>query len=351
MKTHQANKGLLAILLAGQALTASAQGLPMPAAQTQQSQSAPATQAVGGQQSGQPQQQVAGAPGAAGQKPMPPQGGSSVPPPSALPPLPASAPAGPNFDDALSTLLGLTPDQIRDLRKAANARQRAASEYPVTPPKPVNTSVVASLAPGSTPPVIRLFPGFATSIVVTDATGAAWPIENFAVGHKDLFDVKRLDSGVPGVSGSTLSIVPLGYYAQSNIVLHLKGSSTPVSISFVSGQKEVDFRADVRVQGRGPNAQLAAAGLPASTNTQLLSLLEGVFPSDAKRLRSSSSDVEAWMTKSGRLFVRTGISLISPAWIGSIRSPDGTTAYEMMPTNSVLVMRDGQIKQIAIEGW
>lgn len=273
--------------------------------------------------------------------------------PRSLPPLPSqspgqvAAPAPATFEDILSGALGMTAEQIRELRRQADARQRAASEFPRTPPKPVTTQISASTAPGSAPPVVRLFPGFASSIVVTDSTGQPWPIENFAVGHKDNFDVRRLDAG----NGSVLSVVPLGYQAQSNLILYLKGLATPIAVSFIAGQKEVDFRADLRVQGRGPNSLISVTGLPESTNTQLLSLLEGIAPSDAKSLRSSTPEVKAWLGKNGRMFLRTHLSVISPLWYGSVRSADGTNAYEMKPAGTVLVMKNDKIEQINVEGW
>lgn len=273
-------------------------------------------------------------------------------PPQALPPLPEEVPVAapkPDFDTVLSNTLGLTPSQIKTLRQEANARQRAASQLPETPPKPVTTMVSASTSPGSTAPVVRLFPGFATSMIVTDSTGQPWPIENFTVGHANMFDVKRLDAG----NGSALSIVPLGYYAQSNMILYLKGLPTPIAVSFVSGQKEVDFRVDLRVQGRGPNADIAAAGLPSSTNPLLLSVLVGDVPSDAKKLKVSAQDddLKAWMGHDGKMLVRSKLQVISPAWLGSVRSADGTSAYEMLPASRILVMRDGKIDQISVEGW
>lgn len=269
--------------------------------------------------------------------------------PMNLPSFQQQAPMAPDVDKVMSDMFGLSPEQIRELRKQSTLRQKAASEYPGGMPKAVTSRITASTAPGSTPPVVRLFPGFATSLVVTDSSGSPWPIENFSVGHKDLFEVKRLDRSSP--EGSALSIVPLGYYAQSNIILYLKGLSTPISVSFVSGQKEVDFRTELSVQGMGPNAQIAAAGLPSSTNSQLLSLLEGVAPANAKVLKTGTSEAQAWMTAEGKMFVRTKLPLISPAWIGSVRSVDGMTAYEMQPTSSLLVMREGRITTLSVEGW
>lgn len=265
--------------------------------------------------------------------------------PGTLPPLPVPGEEI-NFSDLLRSSLGLTPEQIKEVRRELDKRQKAVSELPKTPPKPVTRSLSASVAPGAVPGVMRVFSGYASSLVVADSTGQPWPIENFAVGNKDLFEVERMDSG----NGSTLSIVPLNPYASSNLVLYLKGLPTPVALSLVAGQKEVDFRLDLRVQGRGPNAQTSMAGLPVSTNNQLTSVLEGVAPSEARPLRVSSPEAQAWLTREGTMYLRTSLQVISPAWIGSMRSTDGMNAYELAPASSILILRDGVIERLIIEG-
>lgn len=273
--------------------------------------------------------------------------------PQSLPPLPAGVAQGtaqqesPNFEDLMAQKLGLTPAQIRELRHQQNLRQRASSELPVTPPKQVLSSVSASPSPGSTPPVIRLFSGYASALTFVDSTGALWPIENYAVGSDKKLDVKRLDSE----KGSILSVAPMVFYDQTNLLVFLRGLSSPIVLSFVTGQKAVDLRTEVRVQGLGPNAQVTVGGLPASTNPSLYSLLEGVPPSDAKELRVRGGDGRAWLSKTGRLYLRTSMKVISPSWIGSARSADGMGAYEMMPANSIRVLRDGQIATVELEGW
>lgn len=270
-------------------------------------------------------------------------------PQQSLPPLPSGGAEQfvPDFDSILAKSLGLTPDQLRELRRQQNQRQRAASELPMTAPKQVLGSVNASPAPGSVPPVVRLFPGYASALTFVDSTGALWPVENYAVGGEKLFDVRRMDNE----KGSIFSIAPLGSYAQSNLVVYLRGLSSPIVITLVTGQKQVDLRTDVRVMGLGPNAQVAVGGLPASTNSVLYTLLEGVPPADAKELKVMGGDGRAWLTKNGRLYLRTSMKVISPAWIGSTRSADGTNAYEMMPANSIRVLRSGLIETVGIEGW
>jgi intracellular multiplication protein IcmK len=278
-----------------------------------------------------------------------PAAAAAAQPPLSLPPLPAATPKA-DANRVMDDVFGLTPDEIRKLRRESDERQRAASESPSTPPKPVTTSVVASLAPGATPPVVRLAPNFATSVIITDSTGAPWPIENFVAGSDGAVDVRRPVEKDP--EGSALSIVPKGYYSQTNLVVYLKGLATPVAITFITGQKQVDYRVDLRVLGTGPNARASVAqGLPGGTDTQLLSLLEGVAPADAKPLQASDPAMQAWMGRNGHMLVRTSMQVISPAWIGSVRSADGTTAYEMPLVSTLLTLRGGAIVPVNVKGW
>lgn len=260
-----------------------------------------------------------------------------------LPP-PVGMPAPMSLKETfVNTMGGMTPDQVRQVREMLDQHTKAITELPGTPPKPVTTSVSVSMSPGSTPPVIRLFPGYATSLTVTDSTGAVWPVENWAIGNKSIFDVKRLDDV------ATFSIVPTGNYAQSNMIINLKGNPTPVSITFITGQKEVDYRVDLRVQAIGPNAQIAVAGLPANVNNQLLSVLDGVVPKGSKILRAEKDNLlSVWMSPNGKYFVRSKYAVLSPAFLGSVKSSDGTNVYEMMPTNVLLMMVDGKITQSKI---
>ena len=295
-----------------------------------------------------PAQAMAGLPAGAQPAPMV---GSPLPAQTvasqALPPLPNGAAAtAPDFEAVLAQTLGLSPSQIRELRREQSLRQKAASETPGTPPKPVTTSVKASPAPGSVAPVIHLYAGYASAITFVDSSGALWPIENYAVGDNKI-DVKRLDSE----KGSMFSVAPLVNVGQTNMIVYLKGLSAPIAVSFIAGQKQVDFRVDVRVEGMGPNAQIAVGGLPASGNTALLSLLDGVAPSDAKELKVAGISGRAWMGKDGRMLLRTSEKVISPTWISSVRSADGTNAYEMMPTTSIRVLREGAIQTATVEGW
>ena len=272
----------------------------------------------------------------------------SAPPagsPTALPPLPPPTVTG-QVNTVVDDYLGMTPDQIRALRRTIDARQQAAAEMP-NPPKAVTGSVAVSLAPGSVPPVIRTSQGSVSSFVVVDATGAAWPVENFQVGSP-LFKMTRLDQG----QGSTFAIETMGMYGQSNIILKLAAVPTPVSITLLAGQKEMDSRVELRVQGRGPNANIVAGSLPQGGDSRLLSVLDGVPPEGGRRLRVSGlQQVDAWMMPDQTLVVRSPVRIVKPATTQFVSSSDGTYVYTFRATPLLLGIANGQFVNIGISGW
>lgn len=273
---------------------------------------------------------------------------SSAPPagaPTALPPLPPPTVTG-QVSTVVEDYLGMTPEQIRALRRTIDERQKAAAEQP-NPPKAVTGSISVSLSPGSTPPVIRTSQGSVSSFVVVDATGASWPVENFQVGSP-LFKLSRLDQG----QGSTFAIETMGMYGQSNIILKLAGIPTPVSVTLLAGQREMDSRVELRVQGRGPNASIVAGSLPQGADARLLSVLDGVPPDGGRRLKVTGLEqVSAWLLPDQTLVVRTPVRIIKPATTQFVSSSDGTYVYTFRATPLLLGIANGQFVNIGISGW
>ena len=260
-------------------------------------------------------------------------------PPKSLPPLPS------DFELGVQQVMPMTPDEIRTLRRMLDSRQKAASDLP-NPPRSVTGSVSVSLDPGSTPAVIRPFFGNSTSLVLLDSTGSAWPVENFTVGNRSLFAVERLD----GATGSSFVITPTQMYGQSNLILKLVGHPTPVVISLVSGQKVHDARVEARVLGRGPNASVTSVSLMPGVDSRLLSVLDGVAPQGRAIKVAGDGSSKAWMMPNGRLWVRTSLSLVSPAPISFVSASDGTHVYEVAPSPTLLGMLNNQFVTLKLEG-
>ncbi|PHQ79550.1 MAG: type IV secretion protein IcmK [Coxiella sp. (in: Bacteria)] len=247
------------------------------------------------------------------------------------------------FANTVRSMMPLTPDQIRTLRQLFNNSQRAAADYPGTPPKPTSSSVVVNLSPGATPPIIRLRSGFVTSLVFLDSTGEPWPIQAYDIGDPNSFNIQW------NQKGNTLLVQSSSAYKSGNLAVMLKGQDTPVMVTLMPGQNAVDYRVDLRVPGLGPNASATVSSLPDVANPQLLDFLNGVPPNGAKEVQVQGGPCQAWES-AGHLYLRTQLTVLSPSWLASMSSPDGTHVYEIMKSPVVLASFRGKVIQLMIQG-
>lgn len=247
------------------------------------------------------------------------------------------------FANMLRSMMPLTPDQIVTLRKLFNNSQRAAAQYPGTPPRPTSSSVIVNLSPGATPPIIRLGNGFITSLVFLDSTGQPWPVQAYDIGDPNSFNVDwdRI--------GNTLLIQSNTTYKSGNLAVMLKGQDTPVMLTLMPGQRAVDYRVDLRVPGFGPNASPIASGLPDIANPQLLDFLNGIPPDGAQAVQVNGGPCQAWEF-AGNLYLRTQLTVLSPSWLASMSSPDGTNVYEIIKSPVILASYRGKVVQLTVEG-
>lgn len=263
-----------------------------------------------------------------------------------LPPLPSVG------DEALNNVLTgvapLTPDQIRQLRKVLDEAERAAAQPPGFVPKPVSSQVVVSLKPGETPPVVRLGANYVTNILFVDQGGEPLMITDVDTSAAKLFTT-TWSSNKESLT-NVVKLSPNSTYAMGNISATLKGVPAPVSLTLISGQREVDYRVDVRVQGVGTTAASSTSKMPPATSGVMRSLLEGVAPEQAKPLISSDSEVQAWAI-GDHFYIRTGYTLLSPAHLAVERSADGTAVYELLPTPVVIALFKGAATQINLTGY
>ncbi|OGT16080.1 MAG: hypothetical protein A3I12_00520 [Gammaproteobacteria bacterium RIFCSPLOWO2_02_FULL_38_11] len=249
------------------------------------------------------------------------------------------------FNDVITSTFPMTGEQIHQLKQVYYASQAAAAAPPGVPPKPTVTSQVVSIAPGSTPPVVRLAQGFVSSLVFVDSTGAPWPLEAYDIGNPAAFNIQW------NHTDNTLMIQSMSLYTYGNLAVRLKGLSTPVMLTLIPGQRVVDYRVDLRIQGLGPNAKiLLGDGLPTIVNPELLGVLDGVPPRNAKNMVVAGGEAQAWLAQD-KLFLRTRLTVLSPAWTSIMSSPDGMNAYEFQKTPMILASFHGKPIQLRIEGF
>ena len=246
----------------------------------------------------------------------------------------------------LQQAMPMTPSQIVDLKRRMAAAQRAAAAAPEIPPQPVTSSRIVNLAPGATPPVVRLEQGFITTLDFVDVSGSPWPVSFLDNGNPSAFNISW------DKKGNTLMIQALKPYTYGNLAVSLQGLNTPIMLTLVPGQQQVDYRVDLRVSGLAPGSMAMytnMSNLPDSANQDLLQVLNGVGPEGSKALQVVGDSAQAW-EKGNKLFVRSKFAILSPGWVGHMVSPDGTNAYEIQKTPMILISQFGTPVEVKING-
>lgn len=249
------------------------------------------------------------------------------------------------FKQLLDKISPLTPEQIIEIHKQQDKAQQAVATSPNAPPRPVSSTLTIDLSPGVTPPVIRLSAGFVSSLVFVDSTGQPWPIADYSLGNPKNFNIQW------DKKTNTIFIQSTTAYSTANLAVRLATLDTPVMLSLVSGQKDVDYRVDLQVQGRGPNALPPVVGdaLP-TNNPALLSVLDGIPPPGSIELQVAGNYGRAWITGDGKLIFRTQLTILSPAWSETVSSADGTHVFVMSKTPLILGLQNGKTIKIHLKG-
>lgn len=280
----------------------------------------------------------------------------------------AFSPATPTQENAFSQVtqkaMPMTPKQIHQLKRMLKETKHAAASPATTPPKPETTSIMVSLSPGHTPPVIRLQQGFISSLVFVDSNGNKWPIIGYDLGDPDSFNIQWQQNS------NTLLVQATSQFHYGNLAVRLKGLPTPVMLTLVPGQRSVDYRVDLHIQGRSPTAkeELASSGgsseggssggggITGVSNT-LIKVLNGIPPKNSERLKvkggrcqEGRQNCRAW-TVDDKLYLRLPMEVLSPGWLSRVKSSDGMKAFKLEKTPSVLVSDHGQTTELKIEGY
>ncbi len=250
------------------------------------------------------------------------------------------------FDELLGEVLPLSPQQIMQLQKFYDLSLQAKATPPTPPPTPHFNSLPVNLEPGSQAPVIRLAAGFVSTLLFVDRTGAPWPITAYSLGDPKNFNIQWDNQS------NTMFVQSTKKYVHANMAVRLVGLNTPVMLTLVSGQKNVDFRVDLQLQARGPEAFPAVVEkTPYSTqvNADMINILDGIPPVGSLKLDVHGGPGQAWLFQD-KVYYRSKVTLLSPAWMATVSSPDGTHVYEIMPTPYLLASKDGKTINIKLTG-
>lgn len=234
----------------------------------------------------------------------------------------------------------MTSDEIIRLKKELRSTEIAAASPIAVPQATISTKFV-DLAPGSTPPIVRMARSFVSVINFVDSTGAPWPIVSLNLADPGSFTPQV----VPG--SNSIIIQAKKTLSYSNIAVVLKDLSTPIVLTLVSGQRNIDYRLDLHIERSGPNAKKMVAP-PESPNNLLISFLNETPPEKAVVLQIDRPGIAAWKYQ-GKMFLRTNLNLLSPAWLNQISSSDGTHLYELEVVSELVFSRNGKLETISVQ--
>ena len=214
------------------------------------------------------------------------------------------------------------------LLKGALKREQEALHGPV--PEGRAVSVQVSLDPGALFPVIHLVPGIATTITVVDATGAPWPLDDMIVGNAKAFPVRRMNTP------NGLVVEPKNNVGWTSLSLVLRGRGTPAVLKLVDSDTLSDTRVTARIEGRGPNAAVPVFQEPRPVvSSRILAYLDGIPPAEARSVPvRGTADMEAWR-EGNRLFVRTHMDILAPAWTETVSGPNGMKLFVFPPVSVI----------------
>jgi intracellular multiplication protein IcmK len=249
--------------------------------------------------------------------------------------------------EALDQTAPMDAATTRALIEELYKRSGAASTPAKNTAKPVASRFVVDLSPGATPPVVRVFRGQGATVSFLDSAGNPWPMEKARNFYEQAMTVTQLGPHVVTVESTS-------DHASGSVTVLLKGLATPVTFTVVPSQSEIDYRADLVVPGRSPEAParlVAGLGRVGIAERGLENYLYGQTPDGARRLDVLDLPLAlAWQDPSGRLILRTQATVASPGPYQVLPSSDGTTVYELPAVPVLRVSVDGQIRAVHIKG-
>lgn len=251
------------------------------------------------------------------------------------------------FDTSIESLLPLTPQQTRDVLESFKV-SREAAETPITVPSAKTTVENVSLDPSAPPLTIKTSPGYVTTVTILDMTGAPWAIQDISWAGK--FEITTPEEG-----GHVIRITPMSAHGVGNISIRLVDLITPITFSIATGLDTVDYRFDARIPKPGPLAKtplMEYGGLRtvAGSDENLMRVLDGTAVPAAERLTMDGVDggTSAYRID-GVIYLRTPLTLLSPAWQTSATSADGMNVYTLKSTPVILLSDRGRMVKAKVK--
>ena len=153
----------------------------------------------------------------------------------------------------------------------------------------------------------------------------------------------------PEEGGHVVRITPQSAHTIGNISIRLVDLITPITFTLQTGLDEVDYRFDARIPKQGPLAKtplIEHGGLKSVVggDENLVQMLDGTPPGGSDKLKIDGTDgrTSVWRL-TGRIYLRTPLTLLSPAWSSSVTSADGMNVYVLNDTPVILLSDEGRM--------
>lgn len=243
-----------------------------------------------------------------------------------------------------------TEPEMDEYRRSIDGYERGKSGVYQQSAKVVRRRVSVNLSPDADVPEIRLNAENVGALVFTDSLGAPWPVAD--VVTPGFVTVSRHENMVifkPAIIQRQGMGVP-ERFGRGSVTVLLAGLTSTVTFSLSYGlSSEVDGQVEAQVQARNPHAAISAVqGGGIETDEEFGLFLDGEPPRGANKLKTSNRTVDAWIYK-GRLYVRTQLSIHSPAFRMYSGSSTGTNVYRFDRIPSVInAIHDGAIITVGI---
>lgn len=238
-------------------------------------------------------------------------------------------------------LMPLKPSEIRRMLELYDETKQAA-ETPIYPtPEPESSFQGISLDPGTKPLTIKTAIGNVTTLSIVDITGQPWPIQDLTWAGD--FQIEQPENG-----SHLLRISPTSEFAKGNISMRLVGLNPPVIFTLKAERQSVHVRLDVQIPEVGPKGVLPPMDMPISTKAGddfMTSVLVGVVKGkDTAQMNVEGIDGRTTAySQGGMVYVRTPYTMLSPAWVKSVQSSDGTKVYALNSTPVILLSDKGKM--------
>jgi intracellular multiplication protein IcmK len=175
-----------------------------------------------------------------------------------------------------------------------------------------------------------------TTMNILDVSGAPWPIQDITWAGN--FEIVQPEAG-----GHVVRITPMSEFAYGNMSVRLLELDTPITFVLRTHRDGVFYRVDLRLPVYGPNAipPIIDGGITiAAGNLTMTAVLDGMPPQDAVKMQVTGADGRTTAYKfEDSTYVRTPLTLLSPAWKSSVKSADGTNVY-LLGNAPVLLLSD-----------